>query len=567
MADRFIVYAEDCGGSGATMGMVAGVGGEWWSTGVLSDLLPRNFQDKKMNFIGNLNGVEKKLHLPQVLQLSCPQQDLDQVGLYGLELGNYAYDEYNHDIYSSITTHEDSSIVSIDSCFQTMLPSDTRMLCYVDDYTQEVLHEDNTSQHVEEIEEISDIELDDVLRLWADIEEMDDLPKDFSLENEGVCGDPFEESTDIPMVLQPEEVNAKGHKSLCSLLKAYGEAIEMGHRELANVLVRCVNEKVSPLGGTMERVAFSMFHSKNQIEYIKHESMKNFKLAFKVFYETFPYGRFCHFVANSAIVDAVKSYSGKLHIIDFDMGEGVQWPSMLEAIGKLKRELKLTSIRTNDHNYCFEETRNRLLDYANNCGLTLEVQDIRIEDLAWEIERSREHELLAFNCMVTLPHMGRTRNRVEVLHFVRTAKKLLSVKKGIITFGDGEDLERMNDRRDFSSFFDDYIRHYYALCQSMEIRTLENLKEARIAMESLFVWPLVSPFSCHQKWVNARGDFEFKENIGLMGWRLSKESLMEVKEMVKMLQSSYNVKVEGKYNNEMVLLWRGTSLVRVYAWK
>ncbi|KAI3810979.1 hypothetical protein L1987_20692 [Smallanthus sonchifolius] len=487
-----------------------------------------------------------------MMQPKVLQQYLDhQSGLFGLKMGNYAC--YEHDFYSSITT-------PVDSYFQTMLPSDLSKLSYVDNY---VLPAENISQHVEGIEDVSGTALDDVLRWWAESEEMDNISADFFLENKGVCGSPFE---DIPMVLPLEDMKVDGQTSLYNLVKAYGEAMEMGQRELANVIAGCVTEKASPLGGTMERLAFNLFQSGNQVDYIKQESMKNFKPAYKAFYQIFPYGRFSHFAANSAILEAIMSNSGNVHIIDFDLGEGVQWPAMLEATGKLKREMKLTTIRTNDQSYSFEETKSRLLDYANGCGLKLEVKDIRIEDLVWEIERSHEHEFLAFNCMVGLPHMGRTRNRSEVMQFVRTAKKLLLVNKGIITFGDGEDLERRKDCRGFGSFIDDYIMHYHALCESMERSIPENLTEARIAMESLFVWPYVSSFSWYQKWENVSGDSEFIENVGLMGWRLSKESLMEAKEMVE-TYSSYNIRVEGQNNNEMVLEWRGTPLVRVSAWK
>ncbi|KAJ0442241.1 putative transcription factor GRAS family [Helianthus annuus] len=508
---------------------------------------------------------------PEVLQ-SILLQDLDEARLYGLEMDNYTCVDY--ELYSSITTPEDSSIITSESYFHTMLPSDhISKLPYVDD-SGVVLPMENISQHVEGIEDISGTSLDDVLRWWATSEEMDSMCTDVSMENEGVRGGPSVKSNDTPVMspsmnltmVLPMEV--EGQTSLGSLLKAYGEAMEMGQRELANAIVGCLNEKASPLGGTMERVAFNLFHSGNQIDYIKQESTKNYKSAFKAFYECFPYGRFPHFAANSAILEAIMNDSRKVHIIDFDMGEGVQWPPMLEAIGKLKREIKLTSIRTNyAQSYSFEETKNRLSDYANRCGLKLEVQDVGIEDLVWEIVRSHGHDFLAFNCMVGLPHMGRRRNRSEVMEFVRAAKNLLLTNKGILTFGDGEDWENTNVSRGFGSFFDDYLKHYHALCESMERSFPENLTEARLAMETLFVGPYVSSLSWYQKWQNDRGDYGFKEDIGLMGWRLSKESLMEAKEMVNERQSAYSIRLVGQNNNEMVLQWRGTPLVRVSAWK
>ncbi|KAI3781582.1 hypothetical protein L2E82_11600 [Cichorium intybus] len=497
------------------------------------------------------------------------EQDLKQAGLYGLMMDSSSCDV--HDFCSSITTPEDSSMISSDSYFETMFSSNFSTSSNLDDDMQVVVPIEDISRNVEGIEGIEGISgtvLEDVLKWWEESDKMDNIFSEDSIENQGVCGSPFIESGDITMVLSPDDMEVEGETSLYHLLNAYGEAMEMGQTKLANVIIGCIIEKASPLGGTMERVAFNLFDSGSQGDYIKQESMKNFKAAFEAFYEIFPYGRFSHFAANSAILEAIMTNSRKVHIIDFDMGEGVQWPAMLEAIGKLRKDTKLTSIRTNEQSYNFDETKSRLLNHARASGLKLEVQEITTEDLVKEInEGSEKHEFLAFNCMVGLPHMGRRRNRCQVMEFLRVAKQLLLTRDGIITFGDGEDVERTKNSGNYSSFFKEYLNHYHALCESMEQNFPANLTEARIAMESLFVAPHVSSLSWQQKWENIRENYEFKENLGIIGRRLSKESVMEAKEMVRESQSSFKIRVEGKNENEMILEWRGTPLVRVSAWR
>ncbi|KAL7590773.1 hypothetical protein Lser_V15G39430 [Lactuca serriola] len=501
---------------------------------------------------------------PEELQ-SFLEHDFHQAGLYSPKMASSPCDI--HDFYSSITSPEDS-MISSESYFQTMSSCNFSTLSNLDDDMQVLVPIENISQHVLGIEGISGNELEDVLKWWGESEEMNNISSEDSMDNVGVFGSPFIKSSDTTMMLMPpDDMEVEDETSLYHLLNAYGEAMEMRQRELANVIIGCINEKASPLGGSMERVAFNLFHSGTQGDYIKHESMKNFNVAFKAFYEIFPYGRFSHFVANSAILEAIMSNSRKIHIIDFDMGEGVQWCAMFEAIGKLGKDTKLTSIRTKEQSHGFEETKIRLLNCASASKLKLKVQEMTIEDLMKEIEGSQEYEFLAFNCMVGLPHMGRTRNRYEVMEFLRVAKQLLLMREGIIIFGDGEDVERTKYCGNYSSFFDKYLTHYHALYESMEQNFPENLTEARIAMESLFVAPYVSSLSWHQKWENIREESEFKENLGLMGWRLSKESVIEAKEMVKESQSSYNIRVEGKNGNEMVLEWRGTPLVRVSCWR
>ncbi|CAI9782364.1 unnamed protein product [Fraxinus pennsylvanica] len=105
--------------------------------------------------------------------------------------------------------------------------------------------------------------------------------------------------------------------SLHHLIKAYGEATENGQQELARVIVN-IDKKSNPLGKTMERVAFHLFQLKqNQGEYLRQESLKNFRAAFKALYQGIPYGIIVHFVANSAILEAMPEYAETIHIVDF----------------------------------------------------------------------------------------------------------------------------------------------------------------------------------------------------------------------------------------------------------
>ncbi|GFY95775.1 hypothetical protein Acr_11g0000810 [Actinidia rufa] len=94
-----------------------------------------------------------------------------------------------------------------------------------------------------------------------------------------------------------------------------------------------------------------------------------------------------------------------------------------------------------------------------------------------------------------------------------------------------------------------------------------SLAEARIAMESLFVAPFVSSPFWLRKWEKVREGSDLYAEIGLNGLRLTKENLVEAKEMVRDGESLYAVRIGGQNNNEMVLEWRGNPLVRVSTWR
>ncbi|KAH7553889.1 hypothetical protein JRO89_XS12G0072400 [Xanthoceras sorbifolium] len=400
-----------------------------------------------------------------------------------------------------------------------------------------------------------------------------------------------EGSMDTALTLPGESMEIDNQLGVLHLLKAYGEAMEREQSELAEVIMRCLSEKVSPGGETLERIAFNLSPDvEKQGDYLLQESSKNYETAFRTFYQRFPYGRFAHFAANSAIMEAMPDDAKIVHIVDFDLGEGVQWPSMIEAIARKNKMLRLTAMKREEEDEdfacasvssTFEETKRQLGDYARSFGLKLEVEEMGIEDLVKEIKKTKKRggeagdgQWLVFNCMVGLPHMGRVRSRKLVKEFLHVAKELLSSKGGnvtknraIVTLGDGDACEKLTDCSGFGSFFDGQLEHYKALLESMKNNFPVHLEEARMAMETLFVKPCVSSQVWFQKWEETRQGYHLQAGgVGLKESKFSREILMEAREIVNE-ESLFVVTIGGQSENEMVLEWGGTPLVRVSSWK
>ncbi|KAL7585822.1 hypothetical protein Lser_V15G42806 [Lactuca serriola] len=373
-----------------------------------------------------------------------------------------------------------------------------------------------------------------------------------------------------PMEQTDDSMESESQEGIHNLLMAYADAMGKGQGELATVIVKCISEKTNTIGSPLERLALNLFQpEENQGEaYLKQESVRNFNPAFRAFYDIFPYGRFAHFTSSSVILQAVPTYVDSVHIIDFDIGEGTQWPPVIEAMARAKRSLTITSIKLEEHVSGFEETKRQLLNYARTFCLNLMVEEMELSQMVKGIGgRNSGNKFLAFNCMVGLPHMGRTRRTTQVLEFIKIAKGILVKNKGIITFGDGEESERMGNSPDYASFFNKHLAHYKALYESMEWGFPSYLNEARIAMETLFLAPYVSSFSWFQKWKEQRENMVFQEGFGLKGERMSMESRNEAREMVREGETPYKIRVEGDDHNEMVLEWREIPLVRVSAWR
>ncbi|XP_057468492.1 protein NODULATION SIGNALING PATHWAY 2-like [Actinidia eriantha] len=423
----------------------------------------------------------------------------------------------------------------------------------------------------------------DLKEFEATLSEIGDMAESFEHEKLPIN----EKDQQTSLILPTDDTEIDNSLSLVHLIRAYEEAMEKEQRELAEVITKRVGEKVSPVAEIMDRVLYYLFQPLDkQLDYLKQESSKNFYTAFKAFYQIFPYGTFAHFAANLAILEAMPRDVEIIHIVDFDIGEGIQWSSMIEAIECERKEIRLTSIKwtEDDSSYDtsgswrFDETKRRLLDHARAYGLNLAVEEVELHNLESEIEKMKRGgrgEWFSFNCMVGLPHMGRVRSRRHVIEFLKVAKGILvhppnchiSSTKGIITFGDGDAWEILKESPCFGSFFNGYLVHYQALLESMEFTFQNHLGEARTAMECLFVAPFVSSLGWIQKWKEREALCYFELSCELEKWKVSKESLMEAKEMVREGVSPYRVMVEDENNNELVLQWRGIKLVKVSFWR
>lgn len=385
--------------------------------------------------------------------------------------------------------------------------------------------------------------------------------------------------------------------SLQHLLKAYGEAMERGQAELMEEVSRCALEKANPLGGPRDRLVFNLFRHKERQQsqgddYIGQECWRHREPAFQAFYQAFPFMRFLHFAANSAILESAPRGAGSaIRVVDFDLGEGVQWVPVIEAMAARgdRMALRLTSIRwvedseepkpDDNHGGCpgnlgrkIRDVSRRLSGYAAEVGVELRVEEMNVDELLNEVNKrmalNGRREWIAFNCMLGLPGLGKkSRSRKQVREFLSIAQQIVAAgNSGIITFGEGDGFGTLKSCAEFEDFFDGCLGHYQTVLECMENEFPGELLEARLAIEALFISPLIDPISWSQVWEEARAFSELEEGIWarLGGRRVSRESLAEARELVGG-KSWYGVGI-GERENEMVLQWRGTPLVRFQAW-
>lgn len=522
---------------------------------------------------------------PQLLHPSCPSpyyiidsSTLPRTRLCGLYEDSYVRDNYSH---SSLITTTDTFEISSDSDFSTLFPYVFTELTSLQNDTQlfSPLPDGDVA-----MEDVVPSEFEDVCK-WLNISDSEDgsdsvwSPSLSVVSTEASMAQPS--AAHLTAIIPGSRMEVDTQLTLHHLLLAYAEAMENGQEELAEVVVKRIKGKVNPLGETLERVAYSLFEfSEDQGGYLRQESSKNFEQAFRAFYQILPCGRFAHFAANSAILEALPNDAETVHIIDFDLGEGVQWPPLLESMAQKRRAVRLTSIKTNEestsNHWRYEETKRRLYDHAKPFGLKLQIEEMTVEELAIETKRMKKKgagkEWLAFNCMFRLPHMTTNRKQTsQAMEFLKIAKQLLAYSEtgtGIIIFANGESESSNSSTSYYSSFFNRKLLHYKSLFESIEWHFPAILSEARIALESIFLAPYINSESWYHDWEQNKisGTTDVQAETGLQRQTLSRENLLQAKELVGEWESPYRVSIEEQKQNEMILEWRGTPLIRVSTW-
>ncbi|GFY83802.1 hypothetical protein Acr_03g0005760 [Actinidia rufa] len=193
----------------------------------------------------------------------------------------------------------------------------------------------------------------DLKEFEATLSEIGDMAESFEHEKLPIN----EKDQQTSLILPTDDTEIDNSLSLVHLIRAYEEAMEKEQRELAEVITKRVGEKVSPVAEIMDRLLYYLFQpSDKHLDYLKQESSKNFYAAFKAFYQIFPYGTFAHLAANLAILEAMPRDVEIIHIVDFDIGEGIQWSSMIEAIECERKEIRLTSIKWTEDDSSYDSS-------------------------------------------------------------------------------------------------------------------------------------------------------------------------------------------------------------------
>lgn len=234
-----------------------------------------------------------------------------------------------------------------------------------------------------------------------------------------------------PVVLVDSQENGI---RLVHALMACAEAIQQENMKLAEALVKQIGFLAVSQAGAMRKVATYFAEALARRIYrlcptSPHESAFTDLLQMH-FYETCPYLKFAHFTANQAILEAFANKS-RVHVIDFSMKQGMQWPALLQALA-LRPDgppsFRLTGIGPPSHDNTdhLQEVGWKLAQLAESINVEFEFRGFVANSLA-DLDASmfdiREGETVAVNSIFELHQLLARPGAIEkVLQVVRELK-------------------------------------------------------------------------------------------------------------------------------------------------
>ncbi|CAK9213633.1 unnamed protein product [Sphagnum troendelagicum] len=403
---------------------------------------------------------------------------------------------------------------------------------------------------------------------------------------------PLDQLKATAMEMQQPSVMSSSLKSLLEtsqlerLLVTCAEAVTENDFQKANVVIAKLNHMVSIHGDPMQRLAAYMLeglvarmvssggglYKALKCKVAPAAGGGDLLSAMQVLYEVCPYFKFGYMAANGAIAEAFQN-EDRVHIIDFEINQGVQWSTLIQALAARPGgppHLRITGVDDPSSEMTppggLKLVGNRLRKLAQSVGVPFVFHAVEKkcpEVQAWMLER-QHGEALAVNFALQLHHVPdesvcTTNPRDRMLQMVK------SLGPKVVTL---VEQEANTNTAPFLPRFIEAMKYYSAVFQSLDV-TLGRDSHERINVEQqCLARDLVNVIACEGAERVERHEMlgKWRARMSMAGFRprsLSASVNNTIKMLLEAYSDKYRLQEEG---GALSLGWMNRSLIVASAW-
>ncbi|PIN07726.1 hypothetical protein CDL12_16470 [Handroanthus impetiginosus] len=291
--------------------------------------------------------------------------------------------------------------------------------------------------------------------------------------------------------------------------------------------------------------------------------------ALRLLNQVSPIPKFIHFTSNEILLRAFEG-KDRVHIIDFDIKQGLQWPSLFQSLASRTNppsHVRITGIGESKQELI--ETGDRLAGFAEAFNLPFEFHPVvdRLEDVRLWMLHVKEKETVAVNCLFQLHKMLYDTTGGTIRDFLGLIRST-NAQVVITAEQEAKHNELTLDARLCNS-----LKYYSAIFDSID-SSVPLDSPVQIKIEEMFAREIRNIIACE-----GRDRFERHETFdkwqqvmeqgGYRNLGISERELLQGQMMLKMY-SCENYRVEKKQGehdaSSLTLNWFDQPLYTVSAW-
>ncbi|XWS48968.1 hypothetical protein CRYUN_Cryun13aG0123000 [Craigia yunnanensis] len=289
--------------------------------------------------------------------------------------------------------------------------------------------------------------------------------------------------------------------------------------------------------------------------------------ALRLLNQVSPIPKFVHFTSNEIILRALEG-KDTVHIIDFNIKQGLQWPSLFQSLASRinpPSHVRVTGI--GESNQELNETGDRLAGFAEVLNLPFEFHPVvdRLEDVRLWMLHVKEKESVAVNCVFQLHKTLYDGNGGVLRDFLGLIR---STNPTVVIMAEQE---AEHNVLSLEARVTNSLRYYSAIFDSIG-SSLPWESPVRIKIEEMFAREIRNIIACEKSDRFERHEsFEkwrkLMEQGGFRCMGISERELLQSQMLLKMYScENYSVKKQGQDGGALTLSWLDQPLYSVSAW-